>query len=387
MRILFFNHQFLPSTNEADDITHRLLSEFAKNPEIHADLVTFSIDGKERVLKMGGNITIHEIPNKNKNSDSNSGILKQGWQMYKYAKKLAKMNSYDLIHSFSLVPFGFACRRLGKKINVPFIISLRASDVIANQARPGFLHNTVAKKIIEAWESASFIVASSQWLASVELKSKPLRKISIIYNGVDTKYFSPNPDKKKADDVFTVVCSLPFESENGIRFLIQAFNILIRRYENLRLVIMGDGRERASLEQLAMGLNLDKKVIFTGIIPQEKMLEYYQSASIFVSPSLRENFEKSIVEALACGLPVVATDVGAAREFVEDTENGFIVEPRNSYQMAENIEKFLLDSKLAEKMGEKSREFSEKIDWERVAGKYFDLYKKTADVSRIEKEE
>jgi L-malate glycosyltransferase len=390
MRILFFNYEFPPLGGGAGNASYYLLKEYAKNPELKVDFVTSSIDEKQHLLKMGDNISIYRLPigknPENIHYQSKGELLRYVWKTYKFSKELMDDNKYDLTHSFFTVPCGILSWLLKRKYNLPYIISLRGSDVPGYSERFAALYKFITPVIKRIWKDAYFVIANSQGLAELALKSKTEKEIGVIPNGIDIHDFSPDYSKKDPNN-FTIVCVSRITPRKGIRVLIQAFKIVAGRYENVRLLIVGDGNEKSSLEQLVMGLGLKDKVTFTGPIAHEKVLPYYQKANIFALPSLNEGMSNTMLEALACGLPIITTDTGGTKELVTDNKNGFIVKMKNSYDLAEKIEKFLLDKGLDEKMGKESRTRAEELSWENVAKGYEDLYKKTAGLRKIKEGE
>jgi glycosyltransferase involved in cell wall biosynthesis len=386
MRVLFFNYEFPPLGGGAGNATYYLLREYAKNPDIQVDLVTSSTDEKEHLFKMGENILIHSLPigknSQNIHYQSKRGLIKYYQEAYKFSKKLIKKNQYDLTHSFFTVPCGYISYKLWKKYKIPYIVSLHGSDVPGYSERFGILYKFIRPIIKKILKNAYFVIADSYDLANFALRLKSDKEIGTILDGIDTQEFFPDYSKRKSNK-FTIICVSDITPNNGIRFLIQAFNVLIKRYDFLLMVIVGDGNERTSLENLVLGLGLNEKILFTGSVLYEKVLLYYQEADIFVLPSLDENIKSTILEALACGLPLIATNTKWSREFIEDGKNGLIVKANEYYDLIEKIEKFLLDKNLKNIMGPKSRELSQKFDWSIVADKYLDLYTKTINLRKI----
>ncbi len=349
--------------------------------------MTISDDGEAHAFKLGENVTIYRLPirknSENRPFQSRLEVFRYAWKTYKFCKTLAKANSYDLSHSFSVVPCAIVAYLLKRKFKIPYVISLESQDVDGTDKKIVALRKKMDSIIKKVWEGACFYVASSQRIAKLMLASKPEREIDVIYNGIDTKEFFPEPAKKEADK-FTIVCVSDIVPEKGIRILIRAFNILVKRYEHVRLVVVGDGKEKSSLEDLALSLSLKEKITFVSAVSREELPEYYQKANLFVQSSLDEDFSgDNVLRALACGLPVIVTEAVMAKELVTDKKNGFVVRTNDSHELVEAIEKFLLDKNLELEMGRISREVTEKIDWSVIAKKYFGLYEKTVSLRKI----
>ena len=114
----------------------------------------------------------------------------------------------------------------------------------------------------------------------------------------------------------------------GVRYLIEAMKVIIDENRTTKLFIIGDGVERESLERLVEKLGLGDHVNFIGKVPNERVPEYMIASDVFVLPSLSEGFPVTILEAMASGLPIVATNVGGLPEIIKENENGFLVKQK-----------------------------------------------------------
>lgn len=389
MKILFFNYEFPPLGGGAGNASYYLLNEYAKISSVQVDFITASIDEKYHHLKIGENVSVHRLPigknAANIHYQTKKDLISYTWKAYWFARKLAKKNNYDLTHSFFTVPCGFISMLLKWEFKLPYIISLRGSDVPGYSERFVGLYRWVTPTILKIWKDAAFVIANSQGLKDLALKSNPQKEIGVIYNGIDTKEFFPAGEKRDKDK-FTIICVSRVTPRKGIRFLVQAFKLLSGRYEQVRMVIAGDGNEKKSLEDLVMSLGLKERVEFLGVVPHENVLEHYQRADIFVLPSLNEGMSNVMLEALATGLPVVATDTGGTKELLTDGLNGLVVRMRDADDLAEKIEKLILNPELKNSMSQESRKLAEKLSWDIVARQYIDLYGKTVSYKKLREE-
>jgi glycosyltransferase involved in cell wall biosynthesis len=183
-------------------------------------------------------------------------------------------------------------------------------------------------------------------------------KVEIIYNGVNTKRFLPGlaqGDLRKKfhidseDIVIGTVGRL--SPEKGLEYLISAIPDVINEYPQTKVLIVGDGNEnyRLSLQEKVKELELSSRIFFVGFY--EDVPQVLRCMDIFSLPSLFEAFSRSLLEAMACGLPVVATAVGGNVEIVEDGVNGLLVPPSNPGALAFAIKELLKDKEKARKMG------------------------------------
>ncbi len=386
MKILFFNYEFPPLGGGAGNASYYLLREYSKNPNLQVDFVTASIDDKYHILKMGENITIHRLPigknSSNIHFQTRSEIIKYTWKAFWFSRTLIKKEKYDLTHSFFSVPCGFISMLLKIEYKIPYLVSLRGSDVPGYSERFTALYKMITPLILRIWEKADFVIANSQGLRALALTSGPKKEIGVIYNGIDTEEFFPAPEKKNPEH-FTIICVSRVTPRKGVRFLVQATKILTSRYHNVRLLVVGDGNERTSLEQLARGIEIQDKVDFVGAISHEDVAPYYHKANVFVLPSLNEGMSNTILEALASGLPIVATDTGGTKELVNDGVNGLIVKMRNPDDIAAKIEKIILDHDLELSMNLASRALAEKLSWSNVANAYTKTYTEISNLRKM----
>jgi len=378
MRILFFNYEYPPLGGGAANATAYILEEYSKIPDLKVDLITSSIDSDYHLDKIGENISIHRLPiGKNENNlhyQSQKDLLVYAWKAYFFSKKLAKKNKYDLSHSFFTIPCGFISLLLKWQFKIPYIVSLRGSDVPGYSDRFIFLYKFVKPLVRLIWKKSFATVANSKGLKELALETNPKQEIGVIYNGINLSDFAPNPEKRPSDKIIITTGASRVTARKGINYLLEAIKTLISKYPEVYLKVMGDGNEKENLEKMAKELGLEKNVEFIGRIPREETFPYYQEASIFVLPSLNEGMSNAMLEALASGLPLVATDTGGTRELLKEGVNGFIIKMKDSRDIAEKLETLIRDKELRIKMGNESRKKAEKMSWERVADQYRKIY-------------
>lgn len=381
MRVLFFNYEYPPLGGGAANATSYILREFSKIHDLSVDLVTSSIDGQYHLEEIGVGIKIHRLPigknEKNLHFQSQKDLLVYAWKAFWFSQKLAKENNYDLSHSFFTVPCGFISLILKKRFKIPYIVSLRGADVPGYSERFIFLYKIIVPLVKLIWKNASHVISNSEGLKNLALRTKPNQKIGVIYNGVNIEEFNPLEDKQ--NDKFKVICVSRITARKGINYLIEATDQLVKKNYNIELEIVGEGNEKAKLEKMVEKLELGNHVKFLGIIPHNELPALYSQADIFVLPSLNEGMSNTVLEALASGLPIVATDTGGTRELLSGGDNGFIVKMKNSEDLMIKIGRIMRDGDLQKRMSQRSREVAESMSWEKVAKQYYDLYKVVND--------
>jgi len=140
------------------------------------------------------------------------------------------------------------------------------------------------------------------------------------------------------------------------------------------LIIVGHGSGRASLKDLANRLGIQDTVLFLG--KKDRVVEYLQCADLFVFPSVSEGMSNALLEAMACGMPVVVTDIAGNREVVRHLENGILVKPKEPQQLAYALQAVLNDEDLAQHLSTQARKTVEEgYSIEKVVERYIDVYK------------
>jgi glycosyltransferase involved in cell wall biosynthesis len=143
----------------------------------------------------------------------------------------------------------------------------------------------------------------------------------------------------------------------------------------LCLYIAGSGPEENKLKELVKELNIEENVNFLGYISGIKKYSYYKSADVCVFPSIYEAFGIVLLEAMACGKPVVASNVGGIPFVVEEGKTGLLFESGNVEDLADKIVTILKDEELREKMGEAGRERAKEFTWDKIAERTVEVYK------------
>lgn len=179
----------------------------------------------------------------------------------------------------------------------------------------------------------------------------PERRIHLDVTGIDTDRFRPG-DEREPGSVLTVARLHPIK---GLRYLIEAYAILRVKNVPFRATIVGEGPERENLERSIRENNLGDHVRLAGEQTRDQILEELRKTAIFALPSLSEGMPTSLMEAMSCGVPVVATSITGVPELVEEGRAGLLVPPENPEALAERIERLLSDPALGRKMGEEGR--------------------------------
>jgi glycosyltransferase involved in cell wall biosynthesis len=213
----------------------------------------------------------------------------------------------------------------------------------------------------------------------------PDEKIIVIENGANIELFKPKDQKKsikklklnRANHYICIVCSL--NPWHGVEYLIQSAPLILKEHPNTKFLIVGEGKIKEKLVNLAAKTGVTDKFIFTGAVPYEEVPRYINASDVCVAPFVRARNERiglsplKIYEYAACGKPIVVSRIPNL-EFVEEQKAGILVAPENPEELAEAIIKVLKDEKLREEMGRNGRGYVAKNHtWESVARKVVEV--------------
>jgi len=290
------------------------------------------------------------------------------------ARKLVRRLSPDILHAHWATSYGL----MGALSNWhPFILSTWGSDVF-DFPRKSFWH----KRMIEfTLRRADDVTATSRMLADETKRYMSAdRPVHTIPFGVDIDRFRPQTSARRGGVTVGIVKKL--EKKYGVEHLIRAFATITSAHPEARLLIVGDGSEEMALRELARQLGIEKSVIFAGFTKNDRVPYYLHQMDVFVVPSVMssETFGVAAVEAAACGLPVIASDIGGLPEVVIDGQTGFLVPPAAPAAIAEKLLLLIENLPLRRKMGEAARKFVERnYIWEKNAGKMEKLYRSAVE--------
>ena len=282
-----------------------------------------------------------------------------------------KIPRHDVIHVFSASYFSFLlyptpavliARLFGKKT----ILNYRSGE-----ARDHL--KTWRRSAIPTMRLFDKIVTPSGYL--VDVFAEFGLQAQTIFNFVDTDKFRFR-ERQPLRPVF--LSNRNFEALYNVACVLRAFALIQRTIPEAELIVAGDGEEKEKLYCLAEELNL-KNVEFPGRIAQEKMPELYNRADVYLNSPNIDNMPNSVIEAFACGLPVVSTDSGGIPYIVENEETGLLVKTGDCEALAREAIRIVESGELAQKIISQSRQECIKYSWENVRVQWLEIYRTLAE--------
>lgn len=189
-----------------------------------------------------------------------------------------------------------------------------------------------------------------------ELVKRGMKKrVEVVSNGVDLKMFPVKRNYKVTKKILHVG---RLGYEKNVDVIIKAFARIAQANSELQLVIAGDGPAKNDLMKMTVNMKISDRVIFLGMVKRELLCKVYKDADVFVTTSTMETQGMVVLEAMACGLPVVGVKRYALPDLVKNGENGYVVKPGDEKMLADRILKIMNDGVLMEKMGNNSRKMA-----------------------------
>lgn len=236
--------------------------------------------------------------------------------------------------------------------NIPLVVNFGGTDL------KRILKFFILKKIVKRVDAILYV--SSHMKKDLD-SFCPNTKKYYIGNGVDTDFFIPTNNKNN----FNILSIGNFRWQKGYKYLFEAIKNIKEAIPKLKLFIAGGGDEIESYKLLARKLNIDSYVEFLGSISRIEIKNYLHNSHVYVSSSVSEGFPKALIESIACGIPVVVTDVGQSKKIVSN-KLGIVVPPNNSLALANALKKILLNNELKKEYRNNCINSRKQFSWKNV---------------------
>ncbi|OQY10624.1 MAG: hypothetical protein B6I28_00685 [Fusobacteriia bacterium 4572_132] len=301
---------------------------------------------------------------------------KAGFSPIKMINRIRKFNP-DIIHNHSQFTMGVHAIFISKLLNVPLLNHYHTYLEQQLNYFPKALRKTkkITIPMIRGW-TTKFFDSSDIVIVPTEIIKKYLLEIG-VRKRIEVLPFGINLDKfkfaKTENSKFTLLHVGRLTKEKKVEELLYSFE-KFSKDKKVTLLIIGDGPEKERLIDLVNELKIDDKVLFKGWISGEKLPQLYNSADVFITLSEMETFGIVVLEAMACGLPVIGANALAIPELVKQGKNGFLVDSKNRIDVANKINILYEDKELRKKMAEESLKYSKEYSKKKVFNKLEKIY-------------
>ncbi|MEP7199979.1 MAG: glycosyltransferase, partial [Chloroflexota bacterium] len=306
------------------------------------------------------------------------------------AWRIARRERPDIIHAHWVLPNGFIGALVSRWTGIPLVVSLPGSDV--TMAGHNRIFNWLANF---AWRTASLITTNSADLRDEAIRlGAPANKFDLIIYGVNKNDFTPSGEGTRelraslglADDDVVVLAVGRMVHKKGFDVLIRAMAHLHELHSHVKAVLVGDGDLIGQWQLLAQELSVADRVLFVGRVPHDEIARYYNMCDLLAMPSVTypaDGLNVCVVDAMACGKPIVASRAAGNPLVVADGLNGLRVDENRPDQLAHAIARLADAPGLRAHMGAESRRrIEDEFDWTHLAQRYLDHFADILNVKR-----
>jgi phosphatidylinositol alpha-1,6-mannosyltransferase len=285
------------------------------------------------------------------------------------------------VHCGALLPDGWIGRQVAAKLGIPYLTYLHGEELCYTETSREL--NWMARRILR---DAATVIANGRNTEQIALEHwrLPSQKVRVVHPGVDTNRFLPAPPNRQLREELgwgdrpVILTVGRLQKRKGHELLIAALPSICERIPQVLYAIVGSGPEHESLVNLVARLELQDHVLFHGDLTDDQLVSYYQQCDLFVLPNRRlggdiEGFGMVLLEAQACGKPVIAGASGGTSETIDAPHTGRLVESESPNLLAEEVIRILADADACARMGAKARQWAvQHFDWSQVPSRLLD---------------
>jgi glycosyltransferase involved in cell wall biosynthesis len=301
------------------------------------------------------------------------------FDVYRELPHLLEQDSYDIVvDDLNKIPFYSPW--ITKKPVLALMMHLFRKSIFSEVSFPFASYVYLTESLIP-WcykknNFAALSESSKQDLVKMGIRSS---KIVTIPPGIDLNMYRPNFTAKEKN---IIIHTGRLKKYKSVDHLILATQKLIGKYKDLKTVIIGDGDDLPRLKELTNKLSLENHVIFTGYISESEKIKYYQQASVLVENSIKEGWGMIVIEANACGTPVVSARSPGLRDAVLDQKTGFLYDYGNIGDLTQKIDLLLENQTLNREMAQAGIQWSKNFSWDNATNEMLKIIEKTVEESK-----
>lgn len=365
MKILLLNYEYPPLGGGGAPVTRDMAIRLAK--EGHSvDVVTMSFKGLKRYENDEG-VNVYRVP-----SIRGNQAICRTHEMFTYvisafffSLRLTRKNRYDLMHTHFIFPTGPVAYLLKKITKLPLIITAHGSDVPGyNPDRFKLMHKLLKIAWIKIVKEADIITCPSEFLKKL-IRENCKIAVEVVPNGFQATEFQERPKEKK------ILIATRLFKRKGVQYFLEAIKDMDINWE---INIAGDGPHLGALKKQAQSVK--PHVNFLGFVKGKILKDLYETSSIYVFPSVIEDFPIVLLEAMSAGNAIITTNSSGIPEVVGDT--ALLVDPRDPKGIRESLEMLMNEEVLRRRYSTRAKERITKFNWQDIVNKYNALYKKVA---------
>ncbi len=377
MRILMINYEFPPLGGGGGVASYHIARALAER-EHEVDVLTTGWRGLPSEETVGG-LGVYRVPVLGRGELSTASLPSMlSFLPCGVAKgcQVLREKRYDVLNTHFAIPSGPTGVVLSRLFKTPMVLTIIGGDIHDPSKRLSPSGNRVLRGVVRrVLDSSSHIIAISEDIKRRAREDLHCRKdIEVIHYGLDAPRFE---EKSRAElgipeEPVVLIAIGRLIKRKALDNLLMALSRLELR--EVRLLIIGEGPEEGHLRDLSERLGLSSRVEFLGPIWGERKFQYLAASDIFVLPSVHEGFGLVFLEAMHCGLPVIASSTGGQTDFLKDGETGFLVPVEDVDTLADRILRLTEDTALRERISRFNQEYVKRFQISGVAERYEALF-------------
>ena len=386
MNVLMLNYEFPPIGGGGGQAHLNLLRQYAGRQELKVDVLTCAPQPGLVTEMPAENVTIYKVGIRKKDLhfwrriEVLTWLAKASWRY----RRLVRQNSYDLAHAFFGFPTGWPCYRQAGRL--PYILSLRGSDVPGQHGRLKLDYKVLAPVMRAIWNRASGLVACSEGLRERALEFLPSASIQVIPNGVDLDRFHPSDGEPyTGQGPLRLLTVGRLSVTKRVEMLVDAVEGLLKGHVAVRLTVVGGGALEPGLRRRVADRGLGQWIELAGRVNADRVPDLYREHDVFVSATLQEGMSNAMLEAMASGLPIVTTRCEGVEELIAD--NGMVVGCASAEAMAGAIRELAQNPQRVGRMSQAARQRATRYTWSAVADRYIECYRQVINEQRTTNDE
>ncbi len=376
MRLILVNYEYPPLGGGAGNATACIARALARQTH-EVSVVTAAFGDLRGTEQECENLSVIRLPCRRARQDRSNYIEMLSYVIaaMRALPRIARERRADgLIVFFSLPcgPLGWLVRT---RVGVPYVVSLRGGDVPGAETRVGMIHRVLAPLRRAVLRRARAVVASSAGLARLSEQADPI-PVKVIPNGVDTKYFYPVTDKRVDTAQVRFLFAGRFQPQKNLFVMLDQFaRAAAQSRKPLHLTLIGDGPQRGDLQAHVQTLGIADHVDWPGWLDKAALRGAYQRADVFLNPSLYEGMPNTVLEAMACGLPVIASRVIGNDELIEHNATGLLFDLDHPGDLMQAMVGLAEAQERCATLGAHARQRAcERYSWDFAASRYASLF-------------
>ncbi len=319
--VLLVNYEYPPIGAGAANATYNTALALVKLG-IHPVVVTAAF-GKNKGITEEEGVSVFRIPAIRRHANK-SNVLEMASYMISLTMNLRRIYKTHRIHR-AIVYFSFPCGPIGLFLRLFFktryIVLLRGGDVPGTEPHLRLTYWVLAPLRRLVFRFSQAVVANSDGLANLSMHTDPYT-VKVIPNGVNTDYW--HPVAKAENGRFKMLFVGRLHSQKNVSFLLDEFATFRKSVPDSQLVLVGEGPDRKLLARQVVDLGIDNNIIWYGWASKQELRGLYQGSDCLINPSVYEGMPNVLLEAMASGTPILASDSMGNNEIVEDMQSGFL---------------------------------------------------------------